>query len=160
VAKDATYQTAIYDQLGGTQLQFSSTEGMGARMEFDGVPAGLKITFAYAAGAANHCVVTLRVQDFQGNNLQQVFDLDFYLSDSSTGVGVSATAPSGGYSITTGTSLNIKVTGLAGEALTDGTGKLVVNITDTAKTLYFPAAEAPGTGVTWVGPQLQTSNYG
>jgi hypothetical protein len=159
---DSTFQPGIYigQTVSGYTMQFSATEGGGSRIEVAGVPAGLKVLITNAPGAANHSVVTFRVQDLQGNNLQQAFDLDFWLSDSATGQGVSATPPSGGFTITAGTSLQLKVTGLAGEALSDTTGKLVVNITDTAKTNYFPVCVAPGTGITWIGAQLTAGSYG
>lgn len=119
-----------------------------------------QVTATAAAGAANVSNVTFQVKDARGNSLGRVFDLSIWLSDASTGAGLTAVTASGGVAVTAGTSLAVKVASKALEVLTDATGKATIAITDTGKTGFFPCSEVPGTGNITVGAQLITANYG
>lgn len=133
----------------------------GARTEINGVPVALACTFTPAAGSANVCNVTIQFQDLQGNNLAQVFEFSWFLSDSSVGNGLTATTASGTVGAgSKGTDVYGKVSKKAGDALTDNTGAYVLSITDTAKTGFYVCVCNPGTGLTVVSAQLVTGNYG
>lgn len=158
MAVDPFVNIPIYDKQLGKTTEIAS----GGSLEINGVAMGLGVTITPAAGSggSNICNVTFQVVDGAGNSLANVFDLSIWLSDASTGAGVTATTASGGISITTGTSMQVKIAAKALEALTDATGKVVLAITDTVKTHFFPVCEAPGTGLVVVGAQLTTANYG
>jgi hypothetical protein len=149
-------QSPIYDQQGG-KIQHWDT---GARLEINGVPVALSATFTPAAGASTICNVTIQLQDLASVNCSTVFDLTVWLSDSSVGAGFAAHVPTGGITVTSGTSVFSKVTNIAIEALTTATGSMVLQITDTARTAYFVCTELPGTGLVAVSAQLVTANYG
>lgn len=117
------------------------------------------VTFAYSSPGSNECAVSVQVEDGQGNALASVYELLFYLSDSAAGAGLTATTASGGIAVTTGTQLQAKVAAKALDTLTNASGVLVVTITDTANTDFYPCVVCPGTGRLFVGPQLQSSNY-
>lgn len=120
-----------------------------------------KVTFTPAAGGANVCNVTIQVQDGRGNNLARNFELLVYLSDDSGGNGLTASTASGTVGAgSAGTDLSAKVAKKALDVLTDNTGKYVLSITDTVKTLFYICASTPGTGNVQVSAQLVTGNYG
>jgi hypothetical protein len=120
-----------------------------------------QVTFAAAAGSANVCNVTIQVNDGRGAAIARPFELMVYLSDSSTGNGLTATTASGTVGAgSAGTDLQAKVAKKATDVLTDNTGKYVLSITDTVKTGFFVCAFAPGTGNLQVSAQLVTGNYG
>jgi hypothetical protein len=130
---------------------------------FDGdeKTVGLKVTITPAAGSANVCLVTFQVQDGQGNNVAQAFELLVYLSDDPAGNGLTATTASGTVGAgANGTDLSAKVSKKAIDVLTDTTGKYILSITDNAKTGFYPCCTTPGTGVVQAGAQLVTGNYG
>lgn len=120
-----------------------------------------QLTLTPASGTANVCNVTIQVVDGAGTPIAAVFTLEWWLSDASTGAGLTATTASGTVGAgSAGVDTFGKVSKKAGEALTDATGKYVLSITDTAKTGFFVAGVCPGTGVSWVGSQLIAANYG
>mgnify|MGYP000092975936 CR=1 FL=1 len=120
-----------------------------------------RVTFSPAAGSSNVCLVTIQVQDGQGNNLPGPFEMCVYLSDAATGNGLTATTASGAVAAgASGTDLSAKVSKKALDVLTDNTGKYILSITDTGKTGFYPCAICPGTGNVQIGTQLVTGNYG
>jgi hypothetical protein len=121
---------------------------------------GLSTAITPAAGSSNICNLSLQVTDLAGNAIAQVFELDVFLSDSSAGAGLTATVPSGGLAVTTGTQLQAKVAGKMLDILTNSSGLAVIAITDTSKTGYYPVVVSPGTGTLIVGAQLVAANYG
>jgi hypothetical protein len=147
-----------HDQQGNVHLNGSNLYSGADGSE---LPFAQVLTITPAAGAANVCNVTFQVQDAQGNALAQVFELSIWLSDDPGGNGLTATTPSGATGQgSAGTELLQKVSKKSFDAITDATGKYVLQITDNAKTGFFPAVLCPGTGITFVGAQLQTANYG
>jgi hypothetical protein len=123
------------------------------------LPAG--VTFSIAPGAATHCVVTIQVVDNGGNAITGYpWDMDLILSDTSTGTGITATTPSGGISITTGTALNTYTANKALYVQSNANGVVVLNITDTAKTGFYVMVQGNPTPLPAVSPQLVTANYG
>ncbi len=160
MAVDPTIQSPIYiiSQGSGKSLEQLAT---GSRVEYAGTPIALTCTFTPATGGANVCNVTIQFQDLQGNNLAQVFEFAWFLSDDAGGNGLTATTARGSVGAgSAGTDVFGKVSKKAGDALTDNTGKYVLSITDTAKTGFYVCVSNPGTGITNVSAQLQTSNYG
>lgn len=131
---------------------------------FDGaentIPQKLVYTIAQG-GSSNICLVSITVQDAKGNALAAVFELEWYLSDSSVGNGLTATTASGAVAASTnnGSDLFNKVSKKANDSITDNTGVYQLSITDTAKTGFYVAAVCPGTGVTWVSRQLVSGDY-
>ena len=120
-----------------------------------------KIAFAIAPGAANHTVVTITIQDNGGQPITgQPFDLDVILSDLATGVGVTATVPSGGVAITTGTSLNAYVANKAFYIQSDTNGVIVINITDAGKTPYAIMVQGCSLPFSYVSRLLVPADYG
>jgi len=120
-----------------------------------------KVTFSIAAGSANVCLVTLRIQDGAGNNLTRSFEAMCYLSDDATANGLTGTSASGAVAAgAAGTDLSVKQVKKATDILTDNTGTYILSITDTAKTGFFVAVINPGTGNVQVSRQLVAGDYG
>lgn len=120
------------------------------------------VTFSYAAGAANISEVTITVKDAAGDTIASPHTLDVYLSDSEVGEGLTATTASGTVTAKT-SSGEVLGTLAAKKALrvqTLATGVFILEITDTAKTGFYPIVSLPSTGATIVGEQMVTGDYG
>lgn len=139
-----------------------TTLDIAGALKFDGVAAPQGITFAAASAAANVCEVTITVVDSAGVAIAGVFELDVWLSDAATGAGLTGTAASG--TVTAKAASGAVVgTYTAKKALrvqTLATGVFILEITDTAKTAFYPCATLPTTGATVVGTVLATGDYG
>lgn len=120
------------------------------------------VTAVAAAAGSNVSEVTFTVRDAAGAAIAAVHNLDIYLSDAATGAGLTATSASG--TVTAKTSSGAVIhTQSAKKALgvqTLATGVFVLEITDTAKTTFYPVAIHPSTGKAVVGTQLTAANYG
>jgi hypothetical protein len=120
------------------------------------------VTAVAAAAGSNVSEVTFTVRDANGAAIAAVHHLDIYLSDAATGAGLTATSASG--TVTAKTSSGAVIhTQSAKKALgvqTLATGVFVLEITDTAKTTFYPVAILPSTGKAVVGTQLTAANYG
>lgn len=120
------------------------------------------VTFAYAAGGSNVSEVTITVVDAAGSTIAAPFTLEVWLSDAATGVGLTATSASGTVQAKSASGADFG-TLTAKKALvvqTLATGVYVLEITDSVKTGFYPAAKVPGTGATAVGDQMVTGDYG
>lgn len=127
---------------------------------YNGVVEGVMVKFTIAVGGTNIAQVTTQVCDGAGNPIaNQPFDLDVLLSDSATGVGVTATAPSGGIALAGGggTLLQTYVASKAIYAQCNASGQIVLNITDTAHTGFYVAVV--GLPVAYVSRQLVAGDY-
>lgn len=91
------------------------------------------VTFAVAAGAANVCVITGTIKDAGGATIAGVRALDVYISEASTGIGITADAYSTGAAITTGTIIVADVANKVWKLLTHTDGTFAISITDSAK---------------------------
>lgn len=132
-------------------------------VEYDGAEVAQpeQATVSAAAGTTNVSDVTFQLKDGAGNNLAAVTALDLWLSDAATGIGLTATTPSGGVAAgASGTILGALTTSKAVRVITDATGKFILAITDTSKTGFYPCCSIPGTGKVTVGAQLVAGNYG
>lgn len=120
-----------------------------------------KVTFAPAAGSANVSLVTIQVTDAAGAAIARNFEMLVYLSDSAAGDGLTTTTASGAVAAgASGTDLSAKVSKKALDVLTDATGKYILSITDSGKTLFVVCAVCPGTGNLQVSAPLTAGNYG
>ncbi len=124
-----------------------------------GILANLVISNGVGA-SSNICNVTFQLQDVFGNNISRIADLDVYLSDAATGIGLTATTASGGVAAASsgGTVLGALTTSKAIRAQTNASGTFVLAITDTAKTGFYPVG-ALGDRAAVVGAQLTTASY-
>jgi len=113
-----------------------------------------------AAGSANISNVTLQVVDFEDAPVAGVRNLNVWLSDSTSGIGLTATTASGTVTATTGTDFFDQVAKKAKIIQTDATGKIVLAITDTAKTAFKVCYQMSEGGGAKVGVTLATGNYG
>ena len=127
-----------------------------------GAAAMVSVTTAAAAGASNVCDVTYQVVDGNGDALAGVYQFQVYLSDAATGLGLTGTSASG---TVTAKSASGAVVGtytakksILVQTLADGS--FVLEITDTAKTAFYPCAVVPATGLPVVGTVLATADYG
>ena len=128
------------------------------RLVGKGIPTNVAISNA-KGGSANISLVTFQVGDISGNAVSGVFDLDVYLSDAATGVGLTSTTASGGIADgASGHTLSIMTAAKALRVQTDATGKYILSITDTAKTTFYPCAVLAMNGIT-VGAQLTAASY-
>lgn len=92
-------------------------------------------TITAAAGAANHCTITIQLKDGSGTNMTRVLPFKVYLATDNTGL-VLQSAASTGYSVTSGgvkdpTGSTTITQGLA--AFSSATGGCVVDLLDTGK---------------------------
>jgi hypothetical protein len=124
------------------------------------VPAG--VTTAAAAGAANVAEVSYQVVDGNGDALAGVFILDVFLSDAATGLGLTATSASGTVTAkaASGAVIGTLTSKKALRVQTLATGIFILEITDTAKTAFYPCAVIPANGRMSVGTVLATASYG
>lgn len=120
------------------------------------------ITFAAAAGGANVCEVTCTVKDAAGATIAAPFTLNIWLSDAATGAGLTGTSASGTVTAkaASGAVLGTLTAKKALVVQTLATGIFILEITDTAKTAFYVAAQVPGTGATKVSAVLATGDYG
>lgn len=119
------------------------------------------VTIAAAAGGANVCEVTFTVKDCDGTTIAAVVPLIVYLSDAATGVGLTGTSASGTVQAksASGTDLGALTAKKALIVMTNADGTYVLEITDTAKTGFYPCGVPLGHDVV-VGTQLVTGDYG
>lgn len=129
---------------------------------FGSITPPATITTSAAAGGSNVCEVTFAVKNSAGTTIAAVHQFDLYLSDAATGAGLTATTASGTVTVKTasGVVIDTQVSKKALRVQTLATGVFVLEITDTAKTAFYPVAVLPATGRANVGTQLITGNYG
>lgn len=119
------------------------------------------VTFTPAAGSTNVSLVTLQVVDNEDAPVAGVRHMDVYLSDAATGAGLTATTASGAVAAgASGVDLVVLVAKKATRVQTDATGKYILSITDSAKTLFYPCAVLGEASGAIVGAKLVTGNYG
>jgi hypothetical protein len=126
----------------------------------DDMPAN--VTFAYAAGAANVAEVTITVVDSAGVAIAEAFVLDVYLSDAATGVGITGTSASGTVQAkaASGADLAIVTAKKHLQVQTLATGIYILEITDVAKTAFYPCAVIPSIGKIAIGAVMASGDYG
>lgn len=118
-------------------------------------------TFSPAAGGSNVCLVTITVKDGAGVAMTRPIELDVWLSDAATGIGLTATTASGAVAAgATGTDMAILSTKKMLRVLTSDAGVYILSITDTAKTGFYVTCFVPGSNRLQISSQLITANYG
>jgi len=130
------------------------------QMTVNGNAVAASATFSVAAGSANICDVTVTVVDSFGTAIAAVHNIDLWLSDASTGAGLTGTTASGTVTAASGGGA-VYATHTAKKALrvqTKADGTFVLEITDTAKTGFYVAVAVAGRAV--VSSQLVTGSYG
>jgi len=119
----------------------------------------LKATLSPAAGSANVCLTTITVTTGAGTAMTNAQPIIVWLSDATTGIGLTATTASGAVAAgATGTDLSALVSKKAMLALTGAAGVYILSITDTAKTAFKVCVYIPGGG--FFTTTLATANYG
>lgn len=115
-----------------------------------------------AAGGSNVTEVTITALDAAGNAVAQPVLFDLWLSDAATGLAVTGTTASGTVTAksASGSVFSTLVSKKALRVQSLATGVFILEITDTAKTGFYPCAQVPGTGLTFVGDVLETADYG
>lgn len=117
-------------------------------------------TAAVAAGAANVAEVTISTFNANGKLVPAIFDV--WLSDSTAGIGYSASTTSGAVTVktagTTGTLLGTYLAKFGLHVMTTSAGAFVLSITDTNKVLFKVCVEIDG--VIFVVATLATASYG
>lgn len=130
----ATPLRNILTSLHGREIGLDKDRGLIVRAQSDGV------LITVAPGAANTCVATLQLQNNEGAPVASATNIDVWVSDAATGIGLTATANTSEITATSGTLFGIYTTEKAWRVQTDTTGKAVLIITDTGKHATFVAA--------------------
>lgn len=129
---------------GASTANFLLDKGTGAAISVNNLKYGAtpvaqvdpaSCTITAAAGAANHCTITIQLKDGSGTNMARVIPFKVYLATDNTGL-VLQSAASTGYSVTSGgvkdpTGSTTITQGLA--AFSSATGGCVVDLLDTGK---------------------------
>lgn len=111
----------------------------------NGAPATVDI--ALAAGASNVMQITMTVQDAAGDTLAGVYELEWWISDAATGIGLTADSFSGDVATTTGTEWEERTSKKHYTGLTSAGGIIVATVEDTAKPAdIYVAVRNPLTG--------------
>lgn len=143
----------------GLGNNFCADEVIESLDQVHGQPAS--VTIAAAAGGSNVCEVTFTVKDVNGTAMTVPTLLTVFLSDAATGVGLTGTSASGTVQAksASGADWSVLSAKKAIRVQTLANGTYVLEITDSAKTAFYPCAYIDGRKVT-VGTQLVTGNYG
>jgi len=128
-------------------------------LTINGKKTPVTATLTPAAGAANVTNVTIQLKDGSGTALANAAVVDVWLSDAATGLGITGTGASGTPAPTTGTILGILTAKKAWRVVSNASGVIVLEITDTAKTGFYVAVGANNTVIA-ISAQLVAGNYG
>jgi hypothetical protein len=166
-APDPTYnlQAPVYLTQGANELHVSSGAYLviepGGVFVNQGVQAVAGVQFTIPAGSSNTAAVSCQLVDGGGNAVAAPFMIEVFLSDSATGVGLTATTASGAVGCTTpgtlGTDFGTLTAKKALLSQTNGSGVYSLSIVDTANTGFYVGV-AVGSKV-YVSPQLTIAAY-
>jgi|SRR6185369_2319454 len=120
------------------------------------------IIYTITAGAANICNVKLQMSNKDGNPIAGLFNLALWLSDDAAGAGLCAATATGTVQAkaASGTVLGAMTAKKSMDITTLVDGSFTLEITDTAKSLVYIAANVPATGLAVVSRKLVTPDYG
>lgn len=148
------------DVISGGEIDIES----GGSFKLSGVDVIRSISFSPAQGGANVCEVTISLLNAAGSAITgQNYNLEIWLSDAATGLGLTSTTASGTVQAksTEGTDLTVLTAKKHLISQTkDSVGTYILEITDSAKTGFYIACKNPVTGEVEVSSQLVTGNYG
>lgn len=133
----------------------TNVSAAGAVMESD--VAG-SVDISYAQGAPNTSIISFQLKDRSGINIEEVFAMEVYLSDSEFGVAETASAPDGSVTGTSGTDILTITSEKRLRVLTNEEGLYKLTIVDSSKTAYYPAVFFGLKHA--VGLQLTAGDYG
>lgn len=118
------------------------------------------VSMTAAPSTANVTLVTMHVKDYFGVNVAGPVNMDIWLSDATTGAGLTATTASGAVAAgASGTDFAVLTTKKAIRVQTNASGVYILSITDTAKTAFKVCAQLGGKKAA-VGVTLATASYG
>lgn len=116
------------------------------------------VTYSFAAGTSNAVLVTITVRDPEDRAVSAPVNFDLWLSDSSTGAGLTATTASGAVTAALGTIIGTYEAKKAFRVQASITGQFILSITDTAKTGFRIVSQIANARV--VSNALTSGNYG
>jgi hypothetical protein len=133
----------------------------GALVEVNDYHTPAKVTFAFAAGAANVSECTIAVLDGAGVAVTTPQILTMLLSDAATGLAVTShAADTLAAKAASGSIINALVAGKCHMVQTLANGSYVAEITDTHKTAFYVTAYLPVIGKTFVSRVMVAGDYG
>lgn len=106
------------------------------------------VTIALAASATTDGMdITITVKDGRGNTVADVFELEFWMSEAATGIGLTADTYSGDLTATTGAILSALTAKKHWKVVTAATGIFAATLVDSANpTDQYVAVRRPMTG--------------
>jgi len=117
-----------------------------------------QFSIAIAASTTNAITITITCQDVDGNTLTGVRNLEFIVSDDSTGAGLASTLAPDSITASTGAVLTALTANLHLMVQTAASGIAVLKLTDAAQGAGFVAVTKPLTGALTVG-EIVTGDY-
>lgn len=120
------------------------------------------LLFTITSAAANVSEIKIQAVNKDGVAIAGVFNLRVWLSDASSGVGLTGTSASGTVTAKAASgTVNAALTAKkAMDVCTLADGSFTLEITDNAKTLFYVAASNPSTGLAVVSRKLVAGDYG
>lgn len=139
-------------KLGGTLLEITADQ-LNA--------LGTNVTISYAPGVATDSIVaTFQVTDLNGNDLENTYALECYISDDDDGKGLTSTSASGALTDGSGEILSVLTAKKHVKAVTNDNGELELELVDSANTAFeYFCVVNPSDGRVIVGPATQASDY-
>lgn len=119
---------------------------------------GSTVTIALAAGASNTMTITATVKDVFGATVAAVHNLEIWMSEAATGIGLTADAYSGDLTATAGAILSAHTAKKHWSVVTAATGVFTASLVDTAKPAdQYVTVRKPGGGSVVVSAASGTS---
>lgn len=120
------------------------------------------VNFTATPSTTNICIVGIQLADNEGKAIGGISEIKVFLSDSASGIGLTATTASGAVANdgTHGTDLVALVAKKLIEVQTDANGIYNLSITDSAKTAFFVAVQIGRHLGPRVSAALITANFG
>lgn len=110
---------------------------------FRGAVAAHSVTFTAGTETANTINLAMQLKDANGASIGEKCAVDFYLSDSSVGLGVTATAPTGNFAIGTNGTFVVWTAGKSGKLVSNASGQVDITITETGTPTFYPVVIFP-----------------
>lgn len=118
------------------------------------------VTMTVETDGSNKTKVTCQLVDIEGTSVSKVMNFDLWLSDATTGAGLTATTASGAVAAgASGADIATLTSKKALRVQSNASGVYILSITDTAKTAFKVCAQMPD-GEVIVGATLATASYG
>lgn len=127
---------------------------------FQGLDGDIEFTIA-AGGTSNEVNVDIQVVDNNGDNVEEVFLLDVWLSKSESGA-ISADAPQANFTVETTGTLVYPLSATTSKhimVMTGSTGKCRLSLNDSGKVAFYICVKEPRSGRTVRSRILATADY-